>query len=150
MKRSDSSVGEGAAFPGKLTASPTGFPFFRRVLLSSFALLLCSGCANHHFQAVAEGPPANAAHYLELGRDVQVATLHFPAGAYSFYALDNAGYYYRAPRKLLEHTSGGFVPRDGGIYVTKKSPQRLRGYVYMAGGLTHVGNLTHSPHNFRD
>src|SRR3954470_12586316 len=126
-------------------ARPTCIHF----LLSTLAFLLLS-CANHHFQVVAEGPPANSAHYLDLSKDVQVATLHFPAGAYSFYAVDDLGYYYRAPRKVLEHTSGIFVSRDGGIYVTKKRPQRLRGYVYMAGGLTHVGNLTRTQHDFRD
>jgi hypothetical protein len=116
----------------------------------ALALLLLSSCANHHFQVVAEGPPANAAHFLDLSKEVQVATVHFPAGAYSFYALDDVGYYYRAPRKVLEHTSGRFVSRDGGIYVTRSSPHRLRGYIYMAGGLTQVGNLTHAPHDFRD
>jgi hypothetical protein len=150
VNRSDSSVGEGAAFPGKLTASPTGLPFLRGFLFSSFALLLCSGCANHHFQVVAEGPPADAAHYLELSSEAQVATLHFPAGAYSFYAIDDLGYYYRAPRKILEHTSGSFISREGGIYVTKRRPQRLRGYVNMPGGLTHIGNLRRVRYDFRD
>ena len=90
------------------------------------------------------------AHYVDLMADAQIATLHFPAGAYSFYALDEAGYYYRAPRKIAEHRGGSSVTHDGGLYVSKGNPKRLRGYVYMAGGITHVGNLTSARYEFRD
>jgi hypothetical protein len=117
------------------------------ILLSAF--FLCS-CANHHFQVPAEGPPGDAPHYVDLLEARQVATLHFPAGFYSFYAMDDRGYYYRAPRQILQHTGGSTVPRKGGIYVTRASPRKLRGYVYLGGSLTHVGDLTHTPHQFRD
>jgi hypothetical protein len=118
--------------------------------LLSLAFLLCSGCANHHFQVVAEGPPSDAPHYLDLETGVQVATLHFPPGTYSFYAVDDVGYYYRAPRQIPEHRGGSSVLHDGGIYVSKSSPKRLRGYVYIAGAISHVGNLTRAHYEFHD
>jgi hypothetical protein len=82
--------------------------------------------------------------------DTQVATLHFPSGRYSWYAVDDLGYYYRAPRKIFQHQGGASVPHDGGIYVTKKAPRRLRGYIYLAGGIVHVGNLTGARYAFGD
>lgn len=121
-----------------------------RFLLSTLAFLLFSSCANRHFEVVAEGPPGDAPHYVELLDGVQLATLHFSPGLYSFYAVDDFGYYYRAPRKVVEHTAGTSAFHSGGLYVSKKSPKRLRGYVYMAGGLTHVGDLTHAHYEFRD
>ena len=121
-----------------------------RFLLSTFAFLLFTGCANHHFQVVAEAPPADAPHYVDLAAGVQIATLHFPPGPYSFYAVDDAGYYYRAPRQIAEHRGSIPVLHNGGIYVSKGRPKRLRGYVYMAGGITHVGNLTRAHYEFRD
>jgi hypothetical protein len=122
----------------------------RRFLLSTLAFLLFSSCANHHFRVPAEGPTSNAPRYVELFAETQVATLHFPPGAYSFYALDDVGYYYRAPRKIVEHTGGSSVLRDGGIYVNKRNPRKLRGYVYLSGALTHVGDLSRARHQFRD
>jgi hypothetical protein len=122
----------------------------KRFLLSNLAFLLCSACANHHFHVPAEGPPSDAPRFVELRADRQVATLHFPAGTYSFYAVDNVGYYYRAPRKIIQRTGGASVPRNGGIFVSKRDPKRLRGYIFFAGALTHVGNLSDAPHEFRD
>jgi hypothetical protein len=98
----------------------------------------------------AEGPTSNAPRNVELFAETQVATLHFPAGVYSFYALDDVGYYYRAPRKIVQHTGGSSVLRDGGIYVNKRNPRKLRGYVYLSGALTHVGDLSRARHQFRD
>jgi hypothetical protein len=112
--------------------------------------LLLTSCANHHFRVPAEGPPNNAPRYVNLLRETQVATLHFPPGFYSFYAVDDVGYYYRAPRKIIEHTGGSSVPHDGGIFVNKRDPKRMRGYIYLAGALTHVGNLSRTRHEFRD
>jgi hypothetical protein len=119
------------------------------LLLSTLAFLL-SSCANHHFRVPAEGPPSAAPRFVELRADRQIATLHFPAGTYSFYAVDDAGYYYRAPRKIIQRTGGASVPRNGGIFVSKQDPKRLRGYIFFAGALTHVGNLSDAPHEFRD
>jgi len=59
-------------------------------------------------------------------------------------AADKIGYYYRAPRKVRE----GYTWRDGGIFVSRRDPQKLRGYVYRAGTITHVGNLSGVRHRF--
>jgi hypothetical protein len=87
---------------------------------------------------------------VDLAAGVQIATLHFPPGAYSFYAADDAGYYYRAPDKITENRAASPVLHNGGIYLSKSAPKKLRGYVYMAGGITHVGNLTHASYQLRD
>ena len=118
--------------------------------LSATALILtsCVGGRNYH-SIPAEGPPPTP-RYLELHREVQVATLHFPTGVYSLRAADDAGYYYAAPRKIIEHTAAGSRFRDGGIYVNKRDPEKLRGYVYWSGVRTHVGNFSKAEHEFRD
>ncbi len=119
-------------------------------LFLGLSYFLLTSCANRHFEVVAEGPPGNVPHYVELFAGTQVATLHFPPGPYSFYAVDDLGCYYRAPRKILEHTGGNSVFHDGGIYVSNQSPKKLRAYVYMAGGITQFGNLTRAHYEFRD
>ena len=123
-----------------------------RLLLSTLTVLLstllCS-CANHHFRAANGAPPAGAPRYVELLREKQVATLHFPRGIYSFYAIDDKGFYYRAPRPVIQHTGAGSVPHDGGIFVDRTNLKKLRGYIFYAGALTHVGNLSRVPHQFR-
>jgi hypothetical protein len=122
----------------------------KRFLLSTLAFLLSSCAGTRHFHAVpAEGPPPTA-QYIELKRETQVATLHFPSGVYSLSAEDDAGYYYRAPRKIVQRSVANSVSRNGGIFVSKRDPRKLRGYVYYAGTLTHVGNLSHARHEFRD
>ncbi|MFL6515405.1 MAG: hypothetical protein ACJ8M1_10320 [Chthoniobacterales bacterium] len=112
------------------------------LFLSTF---LCS-CANPHFRLAADAPPPAAPRAVDLQREKQVANLHFPRGLYSFYAVDDNGFYYRAPRPVLQHVSGRTVSRDGGIFVEKRNPQKLRGYIFLAGALTHVGNLSRTPH----
>jgi hypothetical protein len=116
-------------------------------LISTF--LLCS-CANHHFRVPAEGPPANAPRYVELLHEKQIATLHFPAGLYSFYAVDDTGIYYQSPRPIVQRTAGSSVTHKGGIFVSSRHRGKLRGYIYYAGALTHVGDLSRTPHQFRD
>jgi hypothetical protein len=98
----------------------------------------------------AEGPPGDAPRYVELQEEKQIATLHFPLGVYSFYAEDDVGFYYRAPGKVIEHSSRGSVAHQGGLYLDKRNPKKLRGYIYLAGGLTHVGDLSRVKHAFRD
>jgi hypothetical protein len=120
------------------------------VMTAALAFLM-SGCAGgRHYHVVAEGPGESAAHYLELGKPASVATLHFPAGVYTLQAADDVGWYYRAPRKVLQHTGGASVPRSGGIYVNKRNPRKMRGYVYLAGGLIHIGDLSRARHEFRN
>jgi hypothetical protein len=114
-----------------------------------FALLLTSCLGSKQFQMIpAEGPPPTT-QYLELESPTAVATLHFPAGLYTLYASDSTGYYYRAPQKIIQHTGGGSVPHEGGVYVRKENPDNIRGYVFIAGALTHVGNLSRVHHRFR-
>jgi hypothetical protein len=118
--------------------------------LPLLGILLCSSCANHHFRVTTETPPTATPRYVELLTERQVATLHFPAGTYSFYAVDDIGLYYRAPRPIIQHTGGASVARKGGIFVSKRNPKKLRGYVFYAGALTHVGDLSRVPHVFKD
>lgn len=116
-------------------------------LLPTFSLLLfsCAGSSHPRLVSPSEGPPAQR--YLELYREKQIATLHFPAGVYTLDAVDKIGYYYRAPRKIAE---AGSVWRDGGIFVSKRDPKKLRGYVWRAGAITHIGNLSHVKHRLFD
>src|SRR5207248_5709356 len=104
------------------------------VVLAVFSI--CS-CANHHFRVPVEGAAPAAPRSVELLADKQVANLHFPAGTYSFYALDDSGWYYTAGRAILQHIARGSVVRNGGIYVSKRNPHKLRGYIFYAGELTH-------------
>jgi hypothetical protein len=121
-----------------------------RLLLFTLVFLLCSCAGSRHFHPIAaEGPPS-APRYLELKSGASVATLHFPAGVYSLYAEDDVGYYYRAPRKIAEHSRGTPIWHEGGIYVNKLDARRLRGYVFWAGKLTHLGNLSGTRHELHD
>lgn len=79
-----------------------------------------------------------------------MATMHFPPGEYELSAEDDVGYYYAAPRKIMQHTAVGSRARSGGIYVNKRNPKKLRGYVYWAGARTHLGNFSRVKHEFRE
>ena len=119
-----------------------------KIVVCFVALLFASCLGSRQFQMIpAEGPPPTA-EYLELESETSAATLHFPAGLYTLYASDSTGYYYRAPRKIIQHAGAGPVPHEGGLYV-RKDTQSLRGYVYIAGALTHVGNFSKIEHRFR-
>jgi hypothetical protein len=118
------------------------FNFFCVFILLAFILSSCAGSGHPQLISPSEGPPSRR--YIELLRDKQIATLHFPAGIYTLEAADKIGYYYRAPRKVRER----YALLDGGIFVSKHDPQKLRGYVFRAGTLTHVGNLSHVAHRF--
>lgn len=113
--------------------------------------LVLTGCAgSRHYRAIpAEGPPPTP-RFLEIQREVSVATMHFPRGVYCLSAEDDVGYYYAAPRKIMQHTAVGSTARDGGVYVNKRNPHKLRGYVYWAGARTHLGNLSRVKHEFRE
>ena len=110
--------------------------------------LILTSCAWGDHRVPGEGPPRTPRH-LRLDRPVSVATLHFPAGTYLLQSEDAAGYYYAAPRPIAQHTALGSVFRKGGIYVDKRDPRKLRGYVYWIGGaLTHIGNFSKKKHEF--
>jgi hypothetical protein len=124
--------------------------------LRLFLLVTCHlsllGCAgSSHPQAVtpSEGP-VGAPRYLELYSTKQIATLHFPPGVYTLSAVDKIGYYYRAPRKIGERVGSRLSPLEGGIFVSKRDARKLRGYVWRAGAITHVGNLSHVKHRLFD
>src|ERR1700730_16207248 len=110
------------------------------------SLLSCAGSSHPRLISPSEGPPTRR--YLELYSEKQVATLHFPAGVYTLDAVDKIGYYYRAPRKIAERAGQGSVWRDGGAFVSKRDPQKLRGYGFRAGAVTHVGNRSRVQHRF--
>ena len=108
-------------------------------------LFSCAGSSHPQPIRPSEGPATGR--YLELYREKQVATLHFPAGAYTLSAADKIGYYYRAPRKILGQ---GSIGREGGIFVSKRDPNKLRGYIYCAEAITHVGNFSGAKYRFID
>src|SRR6185312_9450633 len=85
----------------------------------------------------------------ELHREVRANTLHFPPGVYSLSSADKIGYYYRAPRKVVQHAAGSSIPREGGLFVSKRNREKLRGYIYLGGAVTHVGNFSHADYAFR-
>jgi hypothetical protein len=116
------------------------------VVLSLVASLLFGGCAgSQHPVPVAEFANVAAPQTLELQSDAHASMLRFPAGVYTLRSTDQIGYYYRSPRGVRAHG----VVREGGIFVSKRDQRKLRGYVYLAGGVTHVGNLSGVPHTFR-
>ena len=115
---------------------------------SYFLLSSCAGSSHPRLITPSEGP--SSPRYLEIYSERRVATLHFPAGVYTLNAVDKIGYYYRAPGKIAEHFGGGSFWREGGIFVSKRNPQKLRGYVFRAGTITHVGNFSGVKHRFRD
>ena len=123
-----------------------------RFLLSNLAFLLsillssCAGSSHPRLITPGEGP--TAARYLEIDKELHAATLHFPAGVYTLNAADKIGYYYRAPRKIAERTGHGSLWREGGIFVSKRNSDKLRGYVFRAGTVTHIGNLSRVRHRF--
>ena len=88
--------------------------------------------------------------FVELLADTSAGTIHFPRGLYVLDTEDHNGYYYRAPQKVYQRAFAGRYPRDGGIFVSKRNQRKLRGYVIMPGGVTHVGNLSGSDYQFRD
>lgn len=112
------------------------------------ALLLTSCGGSHHFHTTNAAETTSTPPYLELRSPHSVSTLHFPRGTYVLDAVDDNGYYYRAPRKIVQHSFSGNLLYNGGIFVAKRDRANLRGYVIRASGLTHVGNLSRTNHEF--
>lgn len=122
-----------------------------QIFAVSTSCFLFSGCAgSSHPRLVSPSEGVATPRYLELYSEVHAATLHFPAGVYTLNAADKIGYYYRAPRKIAEHFAGGTVWDNGGIFVSNRNPHKLRGYVYRAGAITHVGNFSNARFELRD
>ena len=109
------------------------------------AALLLTSCASRPVRQFAAPPQT-----LELHESPSRGTLHFPRGTYTFESEDNTGYYYRAPRSVRQHSFGGSYPHDGGIFVLKRDPQRIRGYIVLYGERRKMGNLSDTRHEFRE
>jgi hypothetical protein len=115
-------------------------------LSSTLFLAGCGGADRRH----SVNPAATtAARYIELLSETSAGTIHFPRGLYALESEDHHGYYYRAPVKLYQRSFSGRLPHDGGIFVSKRNQRKLRGYVVMPGGVTHVGNLSGANYQFR-
>src|SRR5256885_7691456 len=114
----------------------------------ALSMLFMSCAGSSHPRAARAGDAARTSRYLEIDSELRAATLHFPAGVYTLSAADKIGYYYRAPRKIAERTGSSSLWREGGIFVSKRNPQKLRGYVYRARTITHVGNFSGAKHRF--
>jgi hypothetical protein len=121
------------------------------IFATVLAALLLTGCGGtDRRQSINPGGTTATPPYLELRSRTSAGTLHFPAGLYVLDSEDPKGYYYRAPRKIVQRSFSGGLGREGGIFVSKQDQRRLRGYVIMPGGLTHVGNLSRADYEFRD
>jgi len=110
--------------------------------------LITAGCGIDRRKPVSPSG-TTAAPFLELRHKISAGTIHFPTGVYALDTEDRNGYYYRTPTKVYQHSFGGSYPHDGGIFVSKRNPRKLRGYVIMASGITHVGNLSGADYEFR-
>jgi hypothetical protein len=121
-----------------------------RVILAVALAVFLGGCGGtDRRQPVNPAATATVARFIALLSETSAETIHFPRGLYSLESEDHHGYYYRAPVKLYQRSFGGREPRDGGIFVSKQNQRKLRGYVVMPGGVTHVGNLSGANYQFR-
>jgi hypothetical protein len=121
--------------------------FIALLVVASISMAGCGGSDRRH----QVGPAATTVpRFIELLSDTSGGTIHFPRGPYTLDSEDQHGYYYRAPGKVYQRSFGGRVPHDGGIFVSKHNQRKLRGYVVMPGGVTHVGNLSGANYQFRN
>jgi hypothetical protein len=125
----------------------------RRVVTGAFIVLIAfvlTGCGGtDRRRPVNPATTTTVARFIELRSNTSAGTIHFPRGLYSLESEDQNGYYYRAPVKVYQHSFSGGIPHDGGIFVSKRNPRKLRGYVVMPYGATHVGNLSGADYQFR-
>ena len=116
----------------------------RPIAAISCAALLLTSCASNRPAGFATVPQS-----LELHETPSRGTLHFPQGVYTFESEDESGYYYRAPRSVRQHSFGGSYPYEGGIFVLKRDPRRIRGFIVIGGERMKVGDLSDTRHEFR-
>lgn len=117
------------------------------VLVAALLLTGCGGADRRH--PISSAGTTSVPPYLELRSQTSAGTLHFPRGVYVLDSEDGNGYYYRAPQKIVQRSFSGGLPRNGGIFVSKRNQRKLRGYVIMPAGLTHVGNLSRADYELR-
>lgn len=123
----------------------------RSAALCVTAMLLLTSCAaERHYRPIPPGEGPNVPRQIELREEPSISTFHFPRGVYSLEAEDNRGYYYRAPRQVMKHAFAGSMPYDGGIFVRKDRPGKVRAYVVWAGGRTKIGDLSRADLEFRE
>lgn len=119
-----------------------------RLVCCVFLAVVLAGCAGHKsFRSAFEN--GSVPRYLELAEGRSIATFHFPAGLYAFELADKDGYYYRALKRVVNHSFAGPITQNAGIFVSK-SNGKVRGYVVWAGGRTRIGNLSRAPIRYRD
>jgi hypothetical protein len=108
-----------------------------------------TGCGGTDRRQSVNPAATTAPPFIELLSDTSAGTIHFPRGRYLLDSEDNNGYYYRAPGKVHQRSFSGSLPHDGGIFVSKQNQRKLRGYVIMPSGITHVGNLSRANYRFQ-
>ena len=126
-----------------IPSRPQSRPSLTRYLIAIIAMGL-TGCAT---------PPPVAytpRQHLELRSSPAVSTIHFPAGVYVLSSEDNSGFYYAAPGGVVKHSFAGPQRYDGGLFLDRRNPRKLRGYIIWAGGVTKIGDLSRQPYSFRD
>ena len=126
-------------------------PTMRAMWIALILALFQFSCGgNHHFRETTPTETSSAPPYLELHSSYRVGTLHLPQGTYVLNAVDDKGYYYRSTHRIGQRSYSGNIGRDGGIFVEKRNRKRLRAYVMMPSGLTHVGNVSDADYEFRE
>jgi hypothetical protein len=119
------------------------------IALALAGVLLLDSCGGTDRREPVNAATTNVPPSIELLSETSAGTIHFPRGLYSLESQDHNGYYYRAPVRPYERTFSGSVPHDGGIFVSKRNQRKLRGYVVMSYGVTHVGDLSGANYQFR-
>lgn len=115
-----------------------------RLLIVAVALLL-GGCSSGKQVRQFDSPPQ----FLELQESPSRGTIHYPEGTYTFESEDASGYYYRAPRSVRQHSFGGSYPHEGGIFVLRRDPERIRGYIVLGNERRKLANLSDTRYEFR-
>ncbi|HVF73059.1 MAG TPA: hypothetical protein VM940_15760 [Chthoniobacterales bacterium] len=115
----------------------------------AFTAIVFTGCGGTDRRQAVNPAATTAPRFIELQARTSAGTIHFPRGLYSLTTEDRHGYYYQAPVKVYQRSFSGRLPREGGIFVSKRNQRKLRGYVVMPGGVTHVGNLSGADYQFR-
>jgi hypothetical protein len=118
------------------------------LVLFAYVLTGCGGTDRR--RPVNPATTTTVARFIELRSDTSAGTIHFLRGLYSLESEDQNGYYYRAPLKVYERSFAGRIAHDGGIFVSRRNLRKLRGYVIMPYGATHVGNLSGADYQFRN